>query len=54
MKEWRDVLMKRIQNENPERFSKEEKEQVKDVEDRQLKRAFDVLQAMKIIQAKGK
>jgi carboxyl-terminal processing protease len=53
-KEWRDVQTKRIRTEYPDRFSKQENEELKDVVDRQLQRAVDVLQAMKIISAKDK
>jgi carboxyl-terminal processing protease len=53
-KEWREVQLKRLRSENPEQFTKQEKEEYKDVVDRHLQRAFDLLQAMKIVQSKGK
>jgi len=54
LKEWRDVQMRRVRVENPESFSKQEKEEYKDVVDRQLQRALDLLQAMKVMQSKNK
>jgi carboxyl-terminal processing protease len=46
--EWRKVQMKRVQIENPAQFSDEEKKQYNDVVDRQLERAVDLLQALKV------
>jgi len=53
-KEWRDVQLKRMRTEAPVMLTKEEKDQAKDVVDHQLQRACDLLQAMKLIQARGK
>lgn len=53
-KEWRDVQLKRLRAENPESFSKQEKEEYKDAVDRPLQRAFDLLQAMKVVHAQNK
>jgi carboxyl-terminal processing protease len=46
--EWRKVQIKRAQIENPAEFTDEEKKQYADVVDRQLERAIDLLQALKI------
>lgn len=48
-KEWRSVLIRRVQLENPERFTKEDKEEYKDAVDRPLQRAVDLLQGLKVI-----
>jgi len=54
VKEWRDVQIKRLRAENPEPFSKQERDEYKDAVDRQLQRAFDILQAMKVVHAQDK
>jgi len=46
--EWRKVQIRRAHLENPEIFSEEEKKQYAEVVDRQLQRAVDLLQALKI------
>ncbi|OGV66753.1 MAG: hypothetical protein A2283_17595 [Lentisphaerae bacterium RIFOXYA12_FULL_48_11] len=53
-KEWRDVQLKRLRAETPDSFSKQEKEEYKDAVDRQLQRAFDLLQAMKVVHVRNK
>jgi len=53
-KEWHDIQMKRLRTEDPEQFTKQEREEYKDVVDRHIQRAFDLLQALKVIHSKEK
>lgn len=46
--EWRKVLVRRSHVEDPDRFSAEDKKPDADVVDRQLERAVDLLQALKV------
>jgi len=46
--EWRKLVMKRAQMENPHQYNDEQKKPYNDVVDRQLERAIDLLQAIKI------
>jgi carboxyl-terminal processing protease len=46
--EWRKMVMKRIQMENPQQYNDEQKKPYNDVVDRQMERAIDLLQAIKI------
>ena len=48
VEEWRDVLAQRARMENPGHFMDEEPGQYEDVVDRQLERAVDLVQALKI------
>jgi len=49
--EWQKVQIKRLHEENPEHFSEEDPESYEGVEDRQLLRAVDLLQAVQIFQS---
>ncbi len=46
--EWRRVMLRRAQLESPQLFEEEEIKELEDVVDRQLQRAADLLQAVKI------
>jgi carboxyl-terminal processing protease len=51
--EWRRIQMKRSQDENPDAYSQDAKEEYADVVDRQLERAMDLLQGIRVLQARA-
>ena len=53
MSEWRNALLKRAYEENPEMYPEAEREDMTGVEDRQLARAMDVLTALRVLAARG-